>query len=254
MNDEEQDIEELGHRLEAYASVRLSPRRVATARMRASLVEEARMRSLQARLSKRSRRRPARARLTALVLAAALMLGVTAGAAAASTPGGPLYGVRIWLETATLSADPGQRALERLHLIDARIVDVERAAASGNGDAIAAAIAAYRDAVQTAIVEAGTDGMQLADLKSDLGVHVTVLETLADRVPGRAIDGITNAIEASNKAVERIDATKKHSGQGPSDPVPTVVDPQATTEPVGSFSPADTGKPAGSDSQGDQGG
>lgn len=254
MNDEGQDIEELEHRLEAYASVRLSPRRVAIARMRPSLVEEARMRSLQARLSEPSRRRRARARLTSLVLAAALMLGVTAGAAAASTPGGPLYGARIWLETAGLSRDPDQRALERLHLIDARIVDVERAAASGNGAAIAAAIAAYRDAVQTAIMEAGTDGMQLADLKSDLGVHVTVLETLADRVPGRAIDGITNAIEASNKAVERIDATKKHNGQGPADPAPKPVDPQATANPGGSLSPASTSEPAGSGDQGDQGG
>lgn len=214
MQEEFPGTQELEERLEAYASTRLSPRRKEIARMRVSLVEEARMRQLQATLSSGALAGRRRRLATSLFLAAAVALGGAVGVAATSVAGGPLYGARIWLETATLPADPAQRALERLHLIDARVVDLEQAAASGNASAVAAATAAYRESVQAAFNEAGSDSMHLTDLKSDLGIHVTVLETLAERVPAKALDGINNAIDASNKAVQRIDDTKKGNGQG----------------------------------------
>lgn len=231
MNDEHPGTEELERRLEAYASARLTPRRVAIARMRTSLIEEVRMRSLNASISKDRRTGRGRRRVAALCLAATLGFASAVSITAASEAGGPLYGARIWLDVATLATDPDQRALERLHLINARILEMEQAAASGDKNAVAAAIAAYQEAVLASLVEAGTDEMQLADLKSDLGVHLTVLETLAGRVPERAVAGINKAIEASTKAVERIDATKKGNGQGPGGPAESPPGPRASAHP-----------------------
>jgi hypothetical protein len=59
-------------------------------------------------------------------------------------PGGPFYGARIWLEAATLPANADDRALERVRQIEERLLDAERAAASGDPHALAAAIQAYR--------------------------------------------------------------------------------------------------------------
>jgi hypothetical protein len=217
VTDEHPGTEELAHRLEAYASARLAPRRGAMARIRASILEEARMRALEARLA----RRPvflfgARRRVTAALLAAALLVAAAASVAAASSAGGPLYGARVWLEAALLPADSDARALERIHQIDERVLDVERATQSGDANAVAAAIAAYREAVQSALDEVGDDGLQLAHLKAALGLHVVVLETLAGQVPSQAVGGINNAIDSSQKAVDRINqVTPAHSGPKP---------------------------------------
>ena len=215
MNDEHPGTEELEQRLGAYASVRLSPRRMEIARMRASLVEEARMRSLDARLGNRPRRRwSGRRRLATLLVAASLGLFAAAGVTAASSPGGPLYDARIWLETTTLPADPGTRALERIHQIDARVLEVQRGAAAGDPNAVTAAITAYGDAVQSALGDAGSDASSLSHLQAALGLHVEVLQALAGQVPEQAVDAVDNAIDASQQLVEQIARTNQGNGQG----------------------------------------
>jgi hypothetical protein len=211
--------DELGRRLEAYASVRLAPRRDAVARIRANVLEEARMRALEERLE-----RPSvfghgpRRRFVAILLAAALVMTAAVSVAAASSAGGPLYGARVWVEGALLPAESNARALERIHQIDERILEVERASQSGDSSAVAAAIAAYRAAVTAALDEVGSDGDRLAHLKAALGLHVVVLETLVDQAPPQALDGLTNAIDSSQKAVDKIDTTKPaiKPGGGPS--------------------------------------
>ena len=219
MTDEHPGTEELARRLEAYASVRLAPGRGAAARIRANVMEEARMRALEASLERPSIfGRGPRRRLVAILLAAGLVLTAAVGVAAASTAGGPLYGARVWVEAALLPADGNARALERIHQIDERVLEVERASQSGDSSGVAAAIAAYKDAVAAALAEVGSDGDRLAHLKAALGLHVVVLETLMDQAPPQAQNGLSNAIDSSQKAVTKLDATKPTAkpGGGPS--------------------------------------
>ena len=177
-------------------------------------------------------------RLTALLLAAGLVLGSAAVVAAGSGPGGPLYGARIWLKSAILPADADARALERVRHIEERLLDAERAAAAGDPGALAAAIQAYRDAVTEAMAEVGTDADRLARLEEALGHHVAVLEALAlsGRLPDAADDGIDRAIEASQKAVDKLVKTKTK---------PQATDPTAepTAKPGKTAEPGATERP-----------
>ena len=166
--------------------------------------------------SHRHRRGPSR--VVALLLAAALTLAAAVSVSAASTPGGPLYGVRIWLETATLPADDDARALERIRQIEDRLLDAEQAIASGDQNAVAAAIHAYREAVAGALAEVGTDADHLTRLQAALGNHLVVLGVLADKVPEAAQPGISNALDASQKAVDKIKSTEPAA---PDKPDPT---------------------------------
>ena len=213
VHEEHPGTDELERRLGAYASARLAPDRIAVTRMRSSVIEEARMRVLDARLS---RRHNSRRRLAAFAVAATLTLGGAASVAAASNAGGPLYSVRIWLETAAMSPDQTTRALERLHQVDARVVDLERAVSAGDQNAVAAAIDGYRAAVAAAVDEAetGPDNDRLETLKAALGLHLGILERLSHRVPDKAMDAIGHAIDASQKAVDRIDTPHGNNGHG----------------------------------------
>ena len=215
VTDEHPGTEELAERLQAYASARLAPRRGSTARIRAAVLEEARMHALEASIARRpSRVLGARPRFVALLLAAALTIAGAASVAAATSAGGPLYGARVWIETALLPANADARALERIHQIDERVLELERATQSGDANAVAAAVAAYRAAVESALDEVGSDGDHLAHLKAALGLHVVVLETLANDVPPQALGGINNAIASSQKAVDKIDKTKPTTQPG----------------------------------------
>ncbi|HSO28596.1 MAG TPA: hypothetical protein VLS28_01715 [Candidatus Sulfomarinibacteraceae bacterium] len=213
MHDDHPGAEELAQRLEAYASARLSPNRKASARIRSALVEEARMRALEAEMGgARYRHRARDRRVMTLLLAAAVTLGSTVGVLAASAPGSPFYGARVWLEAATLPADADARALERIRQIEQRLVDSERAVADADDDAVAAATEAYRAAVDAATTEAGTDADRIARLEATLGKHVAVLESLAERLPEAASSGIRRAIEASQKAVDKLDRANSVPG------------------------------------------
>jgi hypothetical protein len=235
MHDDHPGAEELAQRLEAYASARLSPNRKGSARIRTALIEEARMRVLATNLDRApGGHRGGPRRGPALFLAAGLALATAAGVIAGSAPGGPLYEARLWLSTVTLPADSDARALERIRQIEERLVDAEQAAAAGDPHAVAAAIQAYEEAVGSALDEVGTDAARLDRLKAALGLHVTVLTTLADRTPDAAAGGINRAIEASQRAVDRINDTTPSSVPGPG-----ATDPPATP----TDKPGRTGKP-----------
>jgi hypothetical protein len=237
VQDQQPGMDELAQRLEAYASARLSPSRAASARIRVAVIEEARMRALETSIgSAPHRHRSGPRRLTALLLAAGLVLGSAVAVAAGSSPGGPLYQARIWLESAILPADADARALERVRHIEERLLDAERAATSGDPSALAAAIQAYREAVDEAMAEVGTDADRLARLEEALGHHVAVLEALSVRLPDAAAGGIDRAIEASQKAFDKLDQTK---------PEPRATEPAAapTAKPGRTPEPGATERP-----------
>ena len=215
------------------------------------------MRNLEAAIGRgRHRHGSGRRRVAALLLSAALGLGTAVVAVAGSGPGGPFYTARIWLNTVALPSESDLRALERIRQIEGLLVDAERAAVSGDHDAIAAAAQAYGDAVEDAVEEVvaeivantganevpgdnevpapegnevpapggnevpvandvpGAIDDRLARLEAALGNHVLVLGALADRLPNAAADGITNALIASQKAVEKLEHTKPSEEPG----------------------------------------
>jgi hypothetical protein len=207
--DEHPGAEELGAFLSAYASARLAPRQVAVARIRSGVVEEARLHSHRTRTARgaaMARRRAAR-RATAGLLAAALVVGGAVSVSAASAPGGPLYGARLWVETASLPVSADARALVLIRQLENRAADVESAARSGDSNAVAAAATAYGEAVRAALGQAGSNPDRLTHLESVLGAHVAVLETLTSSVPQRAQAGLGRALSSSQHAVEQINAS-----------------------------------------------
>lgn len=228
VDDDHPGADELAQRLEAYASVRLSPNRKASAHIRAAVIEEARMRALEASMGRsRHSHRVRERRIMALLVAAAITAGSAVAVFAASAPGSPLYQARVWFETATLPAEADARALERIRQIEQRLVDSERAVAAANEGAVAAATEAYREAVNAALAEAvvaaateaGADADRITRLEATLGHNVDVLKALAEKLPDAAADGIQRAIEASQKAVDRLGDAKPEPGdRGNGDP------------------------------------
>jgi hypothetical protein len=208
---------ELEQRLDAYARARLSLAPETAARIRERVMREARQAlgetaSAPALAVVRGQsHRPAstrtRARLRrggALLLAAGLAVGVLGGTAAAAQPGGPLYGTRIWVEEVTLPGDPTERAAAELHRLEARLMEIQAAARTGDRSALAAAIAAYGQIEDRALEEAGTDASMLDRLRAALDRHLAVLRTVAATAPGQARAAIERNID---RAVEHNGAT-----------------------------------------------
>lgn len=145
--------EDVERTLGAYASARLSPDHWASNRMRAAVIEHARTAQ-----SAPARRLDVLGRLglglrrlsfVALVAALAIMVGTSAGVAAA--PGGPLYGVRVQIETALLPATGVARTDGQVGLLDERTDEITNAIDAGDVNAADAAANAYGNQVDQAI-------------------------------------------------------------------------------------------------------
>ena len=256
---------EVGRRLDDYARARLTPSDAAKARSRARVMREARlafagqanaaMAAIAARELARertsARRRSAR-RGVALLLAATLSLGIVGGAMAASVPGGPLYGARIWLEDVTLPSDPTERAAAELIRLETRLAELEAAVRSGNRGAAEAALAAYQQIADEAILGANASGDEaaIARLAAALDRHVDNLTRVAGQVPPQAAEAIQRnierAIQRNDAAIERIESnggTPPNGLGGQGDPVGPAVQPAATGGPAVQPDPAPTPKP-----------
>ena len=222
------DDGELGARLESYAESHLEPDPAATGRTRAVLMVDAR-RILGAApvagaapislgrtgpgLLGRLFRRPALA-ATAALLGLAVVAG---GTVAASGPGGPLYGARLWVETLTLPSDATARAAAELDHLQARLDDATAAAANGNGDAVTAALDAYRQTLTDASSLAAGDPTREQHLIAELSRHQAVLEALTTSLPTNAAAAIHDAIQ---RTTDRIDAITQAPGQPVGSPTP----------------------------------
>jgi hypothetical protein len=207
---------ELEQRLDAYARARLNIAPEAAARVRARLMLEARQALAggatpsvtlvgthrDAHTGSRMHSRVRRG--GALLLAAGLAAGVLGGTAAAATPGGPLYGARVWVEEMTLPTDLTQRAAAELRRLESRLVEIQAAAQSGDRGAVAAAIAAYGQIADEALAEAGTDASRLDLLRLALDRHLAILQSVAATAPAQASEAIQRNID---RAVEHNDAT-----------------------------------------------
>ncbi|TMD30096.1 MAG: hypothetical protein E6I94_05370 [Chloroflexi bacterium] len=211
---------ELGNRLDAYAAAYLSPNPVRTAAVRASVMVEARRLLVPAAATPEPIVAPRGLprlftgwRRASFALAAATLAGLMLGTSvfAASSAGGPLYGTRLWLETATLPSDANARAAAELQRLQSRLGDAADAAVRGDGNAVSAALAAYRASVEDALAAAGDDHDRLARLEIELGRHEVVLQTLLGLVPTSARDAIQAVLDKDKHA---LDVIQQHSQPG----------------------------------------
>jgi hypothetical protein len=236
-------------RLETFASVRLSPDPAAVRRMRARVMRDARATLGSPMVTAApspatpgpGARRWIRGRGTrrgaGLLLAATLSLTVLGGAALAAGPGRPLYGAALWFEEAMLPAAGPARNEAQIARLEHRLHDAQSAAQSGDGGAIAAALAAYRETVDDALASITGDGAWEARLDAALGTHLVVLEALIGQVPEHARAAIEQAIDKSHQAHDRIGGP---GGPGsPGGPGNSNPGPKKTAEPE----PARTPKP-----------
>jgi hypothetical protein len=207
--------------LEAYADARLAPSGPVLARMRLHVMAEAAAvaASPGVRDTDRSTRRwslptfrPPR-RAFALGGAAVLTLA-SAAAVLAAPPGSPFFDARVALETAFLPSQSDARLAAHEDHLAQRLVEAEAAAGRGDAVALAAALAAYDAEVDAALADAGDDPDRLARLEAALGKHVAVLTALEGQLPEQA--AVENALDNSQKAVEKIKAKGTHGGGKPS--------------------------------------
>jgi hypothetical protein len=223
--------DQIAWRLTAYANIRLSPSPEATIRMRAAVMAAAA--AIPVRSAAPMRRavpRPepisfaayrarfgfsGRSRAVAGLLAATLSLVLMTGVAFAASPGGPLYGARLWVESVALPSDPGARADADADRLDARLKEAVGAARSGNGSATAAALGAYRDILDDAMQAAGKLESRTLRLEAALARHQLVLATLLEYAPDPARDALQQAIERSDQAVKGIGAGRDDQGDRP---------------------------------------
>jgi hypothetical protein len=213
-------VEEL---LEAYAEARLTPRGPVLARIRAAVLAEAAATAAEQRRLDVLAARPRFARpqlqvprrAFALGFAAVLTMG-TAAAVMAAPPGSPFYNARVYIETIALPSQPDSRLAARESHLETRIQEAQAAAARGDGAALAAALAAYQAEMDAAVAELGVDPDLLAHLEAVLNKHVVVLEALEAELPEQA--SLDKALDASQKAVDKIKAKGKNGGGRPSAP------------------------------------
>jgi hypothetical protein len=211
---------ELERRLEAYAAARLSPDPTRMAIMRTAVMAQARQ-----PFGASSRVQAGRARFfggwrrATVALAAASLAGLLLGgtAFAASRAGAPLYGVRVWLEAATLPVDRDARAAAELSRLQSRLGDVADAAARGDGSGVSAALTEYRASVESALATAGEEHDLLARLEIELMRHRIVLASLLGFVPSNAQDAIQQVLDRDQHALDAIHQRGQpgSNGQGP---------------------------------------
>lgn len=256
-------------RLEAYAETMLTPDPATSSRLRARVLAVAHRQAALARADaaltvlpepagaavaptfapraqQRARNQGGRRgwgakRVAAVLLAASLGVGLTAGGAYAARPAGPLYQTLLWAETLMLPSDPSARAVAELARLQDRLREIAVASRAGDAAGATAALEAYQaivDEASAAAIAAGDD-VAAAVLETGVGNNVEVLQALIAQVPAHASAAISLAVDAaivrSTAALERIHASQ--SGEPGYDPAAGI--PTAEPTPHPTRSPAD---------------
>jgi hypothetical protein len=198
--------DELAMALRAYADARLSPDQWASTRMRVAVIEAANdaLRRGSARPVPLRRRWGGGLRAgTFAALVAVLSISIGASAALAASPGGPFYGVRLWIEDQTLPASGQARTDAQIAQIDERVDEATVSADESNDGGVGAALAAYGNELDSAFADAGQDPTKLQHLQSEVSKHIAVLEGLLKSNPAAAA-AIQRAIDHSNALLARI--------------------------------------------------
>lgn len=203
---------ELEQRLRAYAGARLSPDQWASLRMRAAVIEHGRASRAAAagRFSWRALLRPA----VFVALVAVLAVGTGTTAALAASAGGPLYGARVWVETALVSLS-GDRAGAQAALIDQRLGEAADAANAGNGNGTDAALKAYDAEVAQALADAAQNRADLEHLQAVLAKRLARLQGM-EAPNAKAAAQLDRLIAKTQSALAAIDKQLAALGPAPS--------------------------------------
>jgi hypothetical protein len=230
-----EDGGELAWLLRGYAGARLSPDQWASIRMRRAIMRHGR----DARASRAAGATPASrfgwlggwgralrpAAFVGLVGALAVMTGAEAAMSAA--PGGPLYGTRLWVETAVVTVQGGGADL-RVGQLDQRIDEIAAAVHAGNASAANAASDAYSGEAAAA-AQVAQDSTDLLALQAALQRHVVHLRDIRHANPkARAsldplIVGTVAALAEVNDKLGASERGDPHAGRD--DPHPRHDDP-----------------------------
>lgn len=217
--------------LEAYAQSRLDPTGPVMARIRANVMAQAAASAAANRVLDAPSLTPAKPRFAwlqatlprrafALGLAATFTLG-TSAAVLAAPPGSPFYNARLVIETVLLPTNSDARLAAYEGHLEQRLKEAEVAAAAGDTNALAAALAAYEADVSAALGTAGEDAELLAHLEAMLAKHTTVLVALEARVPAQS--SVDKAIANSQRAIQKIKDRAATGGSGGSGGRPSSV-------------------------------
>jgi hypothetical protein len=192
--------------LQLYAERRLRPDAASAARLRATLMAQTAMAAPVAPVTVLSpgARWGQRRRIGAAVLGAAAVLVLASGALAATGPGGPLYDLRLWVEEAMAPADPASHAVAEIEQLDQRIDEVVAAIGGGDAGAASAALRAYDDELDDAVLAGEADPGSLEAIEARVRAHLAVLEGILDEAPEAALPGLRRAIENSSRVLERL--------------------------------------------------
>jgi hypothetical protein len=249
MNQDTTAMDEMEQRLRAYADARLSPTPEAVERMRAAIVARAAGASAMRDVRRSSGAVVHRSwwpirsrRAVGALLAASLTVG-SAAAVFGATPGSPLYGTRLWLETLTLPVAGDARIDAQVVQLDQRDTEVEQASVAHDAGAVTAALAAFDAEMATAVRDAGNDASKLAHLEAVLRKHIVVLQGVLAKAPASAVPAIEAAITASSKALAQIEAKLKQlppptpGHTPPPHPTPDATKPAKTPAPHSTTAP-----------------
>lgn len=174
---------------------------------------------------------------------AAVALAVTAGAAAWSGPGGALYPLRLAIEAAGLPGDPASRDVAEVSRLDARVGEVQAAAAREDEGAMIAGLDAFAQIADETAASAVRDPAAA----EQLGVLVARLEELT--VPPDTAAARDAAIAAGRRLILALSAGPGPSGWPPGGPASP--SPAATAGPSPSpASSSDPGPTAGGNGHG----
>lgn len=140
--------------------------------------------------------RPMRHPVVASILAVAVVLGGSAGlAAAASGPGQPFYGLRLAVEQLTLPpAGTSARVQADLDRLGTRLSDASQASQRGDANAVADAIAAYEQALNDTVDQQDVNAAQRARIQALFEQQVQLLEQLLSEAPASAQPGVARAL------------------------------------------------------------
>ena len=178
--------EEVERALAAYASARLTPDRFTTNRMRVALIVPVRTGATrQPALGRLGRLSLGVRRLAFVALVAALAISGGTAAGVAASAGGPLYGLRVQIETALLPSGPN-RTDAQIDLLNERSNELTDAIKDGDQGGAGAAAAAYGKQLQQTVDDAVSDpgddspggptAAQIAAQRADLLILQAALE------------------------------------------------------------------------------
>ena len=115
----------------------------------------------------------------ALVLVSAgLLLAMAIGTAAASAPGGPLYGLRVTSEELLLPAAPAERLRAQVSRLDGRLAEASGAAMRGDSGAVIASLRAYVQIAAEAAAGRPADAATVAQIVVRIRAQLELLSTI----------------------------------------------------------------------------